>query len=136
MVYMENAGLLEDIDELKDIVKETYNNPTIDRLMFLETKPKPDREGQLFPCYIKAFEEVKGKTNVEADHTNFICVLIQAKGGEYAMAEVRIPDTDVNIKLRFWDKPPKKAVRDETPWVEAGVVDPNAPETEVIPNGR
>lgn len=134
MVYMENAGLIEDLDELKGIVNETYNNPTIDRLMFLETKSKPDREGQLFPCYIKAFEEVKGKTNVEADRTNFICVLIQSTGGEYGLVEVRIPDTDVNIKLRFWDKPPKKAVRDETPWVEAGVVDPNAPETEVVPN--
>lgn len=133
MVYMENAGLLEDIDELKDIVKETYNNPTIDRLMFLETKPKADREGQLFPCYIKTFEEVKGKTDVEADHTNFICRIIQSKKGEFSLFEVRIPDTDLNVKLRLWDKPPKKAVRDETPWVEAGVVDPNAPETEVIP---
>ena len=136
MVYMENAGLLEDIDELKAIVKETYNNPTIDRLMFLETKSKPDREGQLFPCYIKAFEEVKGKTDVEADHTNFICRIIQSIEGEFSLFEVRVPDTDVNIKLRFWDKPPKKAVRDETPWVEAGVVDPNEPETEVIPNGK
>lgn len=132
MVFMENAGLIEDLDELKGIVNETFSNPTVDRLMFLETKPKADREGQLFPCYIKAFEEVKGKTNVEADHTNFICVLIQSTRGEYGLVEVRILDTDVNVKLRFWDKPPKKAVRDETPWVEAGVVDPNAPEVEVI----
>ena len=133
MVFMENAGLVEDLEELKEFVKEQFNNPTVDRLMFIETKPKEDREGQLFPCYIKAVEVTPGKNEAEADKTKFICVIVQSTEGEYGLVEVRIPEEDVNTKSRFWDKPPKKAVRDETPWVLMGIVDPNAPEVEVIP---
>ena len=118
MVYMENAGLIEDMDEIKQIVNETYDKPTIDRLMFLETLPKEGREGQLFPCYIEGYTEEK--TENGETKTTLRCVIIQCAKQEFGMVRVNIPQEQFNCAKRFWDKPPKKAVRDETPWVVGG----------------
>ena len=120
MTFVESAGLIEDFDEIKQIVSEEYANPTVDRMMFLETLPKEGQESKLFPCYIESWSEDKdGKLSVQ------VCI-IQSKGTEFAMVRVNIPQEEINIKKRFWDKPAKKAVREETPWVVAGVVEGEA----------
>lgn len=118
MIYVENAGLVEDFEEIKEIVKEEFSNPTIDRLMFLETLGREGKEGQLFPCYIESYSEEKGEDG--ETKLSLQCVIIQSTGQEFGMVRVRIPQDDINIRKRFWDRPPKKAVRDETPWVVGG----------------
>lgn len=115
MTFAENAGLIENFDEIKQIVDEQYANPTVDRLMFIETLPKEDQEGKLFPCYIESWSED------EEGHLSLQCCIIQCKESEFGMVRVNIPEDEINTKKRFWDKPPKKAVRDETPWVLLGV---------------
>ena len=121
MVCMENAKVISDVDEIKQEMNEQYSNPTVSRLMLVEVKGKEGKESVLFPCYPVSYTIVPGKNNAELDHTVFLFSFVQCSGGEFLLVNVNIPDTDIGTKLRFWDKPPKKAVRNETAWVETGV---------------
>lgn len=120
MTYCENAALIDTIEELKQIVNEQFSNPTIDRLMFLETIGTEDKEGKLFPCYIESYTEEKGTDGETL--LSLQCVILQSSGQEFGMVRVNIPQEQINSAKRFWDKPPKKAVRDETPWAIGGEV--------------
>ena len=51
MTCTENAKVIN-AEELKEIIDEELTNPTVERLMFLETK----RDGsKIFPCYVEAY---------------------------------------------------------------------------------
>lgn len=116
MVYFENASLMNDIQELKEIIEETFSNPTIERMMFIETKGKNGEEGKLFPCYL---EEYVGTE--EGEILSFQCSILQYSMGLFGLVRVNLPVGDLNVAKRLWDKPPKKSVRDETPWIEEAV---------------
>lgn len=120
MTYSEGARLIKDAEELKGIVEDTHSNPTVERLIFLETKGKNGEEGKLFPCCVEAWtvEDLKpdGYQSVM-----FRCSLLQYRKefGEFGMVRANIREWEINRNKRFWDKPPKKSVREETPWEEA-----------------
>lgn len=118
MTFCENAGLIEDLEEIKQIIDEEYTNPTVDRMMFLEVKPKEGQENKLFPCYIEGWVGDK-----EGNMISLRVCIVQTRSGEFTMVRVNIPVEEINVKKRFWDKPAKKAVRDETEWVAMGVVE-------------
>ncbi len=120
MVYSEGAKQI-DVQEMKDAIEETMANPTIERLMFIETRDKEGVPGKVFPFYLVAWSLEKGKTNVEADHYLFKADILQSIGGAFQMVEVIINSRDFGVNKRIWDKPPTKGLRDETPWLETVV---------------
>ena len=119
MTLTENAKVIG-TEELKELIEEELTNPTIERLMFLEVKGK---ENKLFPCYVEAwtYDDIRPQD----DHKNVIfrVAITQSSGGEFGMVRVNMREQELGVLKRFWDKPPKKSLRDETPWVElkAGV---------------
>lgn len=116
MIYMEGAKMLNNPQELKDIIEETFSNPTIERMMFIETKGKNGEEGKLFPCYLEEY----GATE-EGEILSFQCSILQSSEGLFGLVRVNLMVSDFNVTKRLWDKPPKKSVRDETPWIEEAV---------------
>ena len=116
MKYFEEAKVVT-AEELLEIIGEEYTNPTIERLMFLETKAKEERPGKVFPCYVEGYFLEGGNEEI-----GFVCCLVQKNGDGFGMIEVRIRAAELGVNKRFWDKPPKKAVRDETSWLDTEVV--------------
>ena len=119
MTFTENAKMLG-VEELKEIVEEQHSNPCVERLIFLETK-SPDGESKIFPCYIEAwgYDDIKPA----ADHKSmmFKLSITQYVHGECALIRVVVRESEIGTNKRFWDKPAKKDLRNETPWVEKEV---------------
>lgn len=112
MVCFENARIMEP-EELKELIDEEYTNPTVERMMFIETKDKGAIAGKVFPCYLEAWGEDK-----EVDPgLRFQCCIMQSKGGNFGLLRVIIYAKELGVNKRIWDKPPTKHRRDDTPWV-------------------
>ena len=117
MVYSENAKIIE-AEELKAIIEEEYSNPTIERLMFIETKETEKVPGKVFPCYLEAWaKDELGKEGQEAKLMFQICIA-QCTGGNFGMLRVVINEDELGISKRIWDKPPTKGLREQYPFVE------------------
>ena len=114
MICFEDAKTMGAV-EIKEMVEEEYSNPTVQRMVFLETKDKEDRPGKIFPCYVEAY----GK---EEDKLAFQCCIVQGTGTGFGMVRVVIHEDELGFRKRIWDKPPKKAVREEEPWTDTNVV--------------
>lgn len=122
MVYSEGAKVIE-ANELVEIIEEEFSSPTVERLMFIETKGKDDVPGKIFPCYLEAWgKEENAEVKVDPG-LRFQMAIAQYYSGEFSMIRVVVLASELGVTKRIWDKPPKKALRDETPWaaVEAGV---------------
>ena len=122
MVRFENAKVIE-AEELKEIIEEEYTNPTIERLMFIETKAKGDIPGKVFPCYLEAWGEEENAAVKTDPGLRFQVCIAQSMNGEFSMVRVYILAKDLGVTKRIWDKPPTKGRREDTPWVslEEGV---------------
>lgn len=119
MVYSEGAKILTST-ELKEMIEEECNNPTIERLMFIETRAKGDQPGKIFPCYIFAWAMEPVEPG-PAEALMFKADIVQMMGGDFGMLEVVLHEKEFGTKYRIWDKPPKKNVREETPFIEETV---------------
>lgn len=122
MVYTENARVIE-AEELKEIIEEEYSNPTVERLMFIETKAKDNMPGKVFPCYMEAWgEEENAEVKVDPG-LRFQMSIAQCVNGEFGLIRVVVLANELGVNKRIWDKPPTKGRRDDTPWarVEEGV---------------
>ena len=110
MVCFENAKVIGP-EELKEIImEEGLSNPTIERMVFLETKDKGEIPGKVFPCYLEAWGE-------DNPGIRFLCCIMQTREGEFKLLKVAIHSSELGISKRIWDKPPTKHRRDDTPWV-------------------
>ena len=126
MIRFENAKLMEpeELTEMIDAESDTaVLNPTIDRLMFMETKDK-EKDGQkipgkVFPVFLEAWmaKDINAD-DPEAKGLVFMFCIAQTMDGKFSMLRVVVPATDFGKNKRFWDKPPKAALRKETPWKE------------------
>lgn len=115
MVCFENACVI-DAEELKEIIDEEYTNPTIERMMFVETKSKGEVPGKVFPCYLEAWgEDMDGVMKIDPG-LRFQACIMQSKGGEFGLVRVIIYAKDLGVDKRIWDKPPTKHRRNDTPW--------------------
>ena len=121
MVCFEDAKVIGAV-ELKSIIEEEYTNPTVERLMFLETKDKENKPGKVFPCYLEAWAYEEEPKVPAVPNLEFQCCITQSSGGQFGLVRVVLHEKDLGVNMRVWNKPPKKAVRDETPWLERGVV--------------
>ena len=117
MVCSESAKIL-DAQEIKEIIGEEYSNPTIERMMFIETKQNGEFPGKIFPCYMEAWAMEPGETDVEADHLAFRCCIVQCMEGGFNMVRVHIRDFELGVTKRIWDKPPTKGLREDHPWMD------------------
>ncbi len=115
MVCFENAKVIEG-DEIREIIEEVYMNPTLERLMFIEAKEKePGKPTKVFPCYLEAW----GLINPNDITTAFVqMTIVQSINNQFQLLQVRIPIFELGVTKRIWDKPPKKSLRDNTPWIE------------------
>lgn len=122
MVRFENAKVIE-AEELKEIIEEESGNPTVDRLMFIETKAKNDIPSKVFPCYLEAWGQEENAEMKVDPGLRFQCCIMQSMGGEFGMVRVMILANELGVTKRIWDKPPTKGRREDTPWaaVEEGV---------------
>lgn len=140
MVYFENAKLLTP-DDLKEQIDEeiAYNeerdrikeeggdipakmNPTVDRLMWIEANTM-NGEKNIYPCFLTGYNyDGKEPTPPEVDARQliFFFSIVQVPTGHFGLLEVAIKQEEFGVSKRFWDKPPKKSVRDAEPWVAQG----------------
>lgn len=115
MVCFENAKVI-DAEELKENLEEESMNPTLERLMFLEVRPKEGETSKIFPCFVEAWRE-DDHANVMADPgLVFLIDIMQSTGGEFGLIKVGIPAKELGVKKRIWDKPPTKGHREFVPW--------------------
>ena len=113
MVCMEGAkGICA--QELKELVEEQMTNPTVERLMFIETK----KGGKIFPCWIEAWRYEDMKPVERYTGVVFLVSIAQSTSGQFGMVRVQIRESELGTDKRIWDKPPKKGLREETPWLE------------------
>ena len=116
MIVFNNAEVMT-AEALVEEFDRECKNPTVERLMFIETKGnpmKPDKPSKIFPCYVAAYTEEPERM--------FKVYLIQYVQGEFQMVEVVIPAKDLGVTKRIWDRPPVKMQRDATPWISTEVV--------------
>ena len=119
MVCSEKARVIE-APELREMLEEEYTNPTVERLMFIETKTKEGVGGKIFPCFIEGvLEEKDAKVKMNPELLFRMCIT-QSMEGMFSMVRVNVSSAELGINKRIWDKPPTKGLRDETPWVEKG----------------
>lgn len=115
MISLNNAEMISP-EELVGLLKEECKNPTMERLMFIETKGdpiRPDKPGKIFPCYVAAY--------TEEPELMFKVYLNQYANGEFQMVMVILPAKDMGVNKRLWDRPPTSMVREFTPWMDSGV---------------
>ena len=115
MVCFENARVI-DARELKESFEEKSMNPTLERLMFLEVRPKEGENGKIFPCLVEAWREDEGSKVMVDPGLIFLVDVLQSIGGEFNMVKVGIPANDLGVKMRIWDKPPTKGHREFVQW--------------------
>lgn len=121
MVCSEKAKVIE-AAELKEMLDEEYSNPTVERLMFIETRGRDEFPGKLFPCFVEAWgEEENAEMKVDPGLRFQMCIM-QSTGGEFALIRVVVLAKELGVNKRIWDKPPTKGLREYIPWaaVEAG----------------
>ena len=123
MVYTENARVIEP-QELREMLEEEYHNPTVERLMFIEAKAANGQK-KIFPCYVAGYHEETMKGPIASmPEIYFLIYITQAMGnGEFGLIQVSVSSNELLCSKRIWDKPPTKALREGTPWIElnAGV---------------
>ena len=122
MVRFENARVIG-AQELKEGLEEESGNPTIDRLMFIETKEKDGYPGKVFPCFVEAWGEEENAEVKTDPGLRFQMCILQSTGGAFQMVRVVIMANELGVSKRIWDKPPTKGQRDFVPWavLEEGV---------------
>ena len=134
MVYFENARIL-DVEDIKEIIDEEIEagieaekngekyktNPTIDRMMWIEANAMSGVKS-VYPCMLNGYsyigEEPKGPVAEDKREIMFYFTILQAVKGHYGLLEVGVKADEIGVSKRFWDKPPKKSVREEYPWPE------------------
>ena len=114
MVYTEGAKVL-DVAEIKELLEEETHNPTVDRLMFIECKTVKG-EYKILPCYFAAWWEEEPKPPRVKSPIIFMAYITQAMSGQFGLVQVNISEDEIGTSKRIWDKPPTKALREETPW--------------------
>ena len=137
MVYSEKAHVMDPM-EIKELLDETSgepiktedgditpikSNPTMDRLLFIEAKSAKGNY-MVYPCFIAGYSEEEQPAPVaDRPPLMFYMFIAQCLGGKFGLLEVAVKEEELGVSKRIWDKPPKKDVREETPWVavEAGV---------------
>lgn len=99
-----------DLEKVKEIMSSDVKNPTVDKLIFAETRKTSKTPRKVFPCYPVAYEE--------ADHA-LVMAVAQCAGTRFFFGYVKMPEEDIGVKCRFWDAPPDEDQMDADPLPEA-----------------
>ena len=96
-------------EDLKKVT-ETDSNPTVGRLMFVELMTGDGSPGRIFPCFIEAWRRDDSHRIPDRPDGRpwmlFRCAVVQAKDGACGVLQVTIHEAELNVRKRFWDKPP------------------------------
>lgn len=96
-----------DVEAVKKLLADEGTNPTIQKLIFVETRKGPKVGRKLFPCYPMSLNEESGSLYV----TVVQCGLAE----RYMTAVVRLPIEDMNVVYRLWALPPDEEMLDADP---------------------
>ena len=122
MNYADQAKVMT-TDELLKKLEEECTNPTIQRLMFIETKAHGDIPGKVFPCYLEAWRMPEEGAAAQANpEIEFGVCIVQSVHSEFGMVRVRIRASELGADKRIWNLPPGEALRNRTPFVDSGVI--------------
>ena len=113
-------------EDVRAIIDMDSSNPTIEKLIFIETRKSRNVGRKVFPCYPLGIASVK---DVE-----FITVAVaQIFANQHSFAIARMPFTDMGSTYRFWDYPPIEDLMDADPLPEAPAEEPKEKDEEVPP---
>ena len=99
-----NANLMT-LDEIRALMQDT-NNPTVERLIFVETRKSRNVERKVFPCYPLWYDEANKVLTIAA---------VQCMKNNYFFTYVKISDEMVGKICRFWSMPPSETLMDMNP---------------------
>lgn len=102
-----------DISEIEKMLNEDPSNPTIRRLMFVETRSTQKGAHIVFPCYPAYFIEPND------EEKSLVFFAIQCVGGNYQSVCIKIPISDIGVKCRFWSLPPTDELMQKMPMANA-----------------
>ena len=120
MDYSTHAKILS-AEDIKEDIANIYENPTIGRMMFIETREKEGVPGKVFPCYMLAWAVAPGDNPVVADKLMFQAYIFQSMAGDYSMVEVVLHEKEFGVNKRIWDNPPTQELRKSVPWIDSEV---------------
>ena len=101
------------VDELLKMVEDDVTNPTVNRLIFIETRATDNRNRGIFPCWPAQVKTDKdGKRSV-------ILFVTQCLKGSYGIICIEEPEDTVGVKIRFWNLPPSDEVLDAFPMTDS-----------------
>ena len=101
------------LNQLEEILKDT-GKPTINRLIFAETRSTEKKKRGIFPCWPG---EVRAATDDKP--RSVILFMAQFIAGNYNTICVEIPEPDIGVTIRFWNLPPMEEVMDAMPMADA-----------------
>ena len=108
-----NANIL-DPDAIEEITKSNVTNPTLELMIFMETRKTKNVPRKVFPCYPIARGDDDGKKE-----DSLLIALTQSSGTRFFFSYVNIPVSDVGTVCRFWDMPPADILMDQDPLPDA-----------------
>lgn len=118
MVFTESAKPIGP-NELREMLEEESANPTVERLVFMETRAKEGKPAKIFPLFVEAwaYEDESEKLNPNPKVAFKGCLMYIADG-EFHAVQIMIHRWEFNLTKRIWDKPPAKGLRDDEIWLE------------------
>lgn len=129
MIRFENAKILSP-EEIVDILEEECTSPAMERLFFIETKNKDEKDEKVhvWPCFIRSYATDKPKEEVKPPEvvkiTGFEMYIVQSMKSQFGMLQVYVKTEELGVNKRIWDRPPMSRNAREEPWVpivEGGV---------------
>ena len=86
-----------DLEAVKAIIGAKDKNPTIDKLIFMETRKTKKVDRKVFPCYPVHWDEEEKILTV---------AIAQCSESRYFFGYVRLPEDQIGEICRFWNMPP------------------------------
>ena len=105
-----NEAHIMTLQEVKDVLNYPNLNPTVNNMIFIETRKTAKSERKLFPCYPIRYDEEQNK---------LIIAVAQCSGDRYFFGYVDMLREYIGVKCRFWSGVPSVEVMDADPLPEA-----------------
>ena len=119
-----NEARIMTLQEVRDVLNFPSLNPTVNEMIFVETRKTANNDRKVFPCYPIKYDSVQCTLRIAA---------VQCKSNHYFFVHVDMPQEDIGVKCRFWSAPPTEEALDNDPLPEAPAEEPEEKDEEVPP---
>lgn len=111
--FMREQAHTMSVEELLGMVESDVTNPTVNRLIFLETRATENRNRGIFPCW-----PAQVRTNKDGKRS-VILFVVQCLKGSYGIICIEEPEDALDVKIRFWNLPPSDEMLDSMPMTDS-----------------